>query len=173
MLDIEPGVTDFYQGENTFAEAHQRLLTEGFWLARASFQKHPRVAEATRERLAGHDIDFTLLPGNPTAVEAQYYRTRAHLTASGASARDLVCAWMIAMLNGDYGFAFDVAALVLDRGDDAAIGERLVALASAEMSRDPRVRSLERHRAVSARIPDGLRPLARKVRGLMSGDQES
>jgi hypothetical protein len=172
VLDIEPGVTDFYQGENTFAEAHASLQQQGFWLARAALQKHPRIAKATREQLDGRGIDFTLLPGNPTAVEAQYYRTRAHLATAGVDTRDAVCAWIIAMLNGDYGFAFDVAALVLNEPADVATAERLIALTTTAMEADPRVRALARRRGVSAMIPDGMRPLARKVQGLLGGDRD-
>jgi len=169
-LDIEPGVDAFYQGENTFAQSHAFLLDHGFWLTRAHLQRFPRIARETRERLSGRGIDFSLLPGNPTAVEAQYYRTRTHLMDADASLRDYVALWIIAMVNGDLGFAFDVAVAAGRRETSAEAF--LVEQTARHMVADSRVRGLRWRRAISSILPSGLRPVARRIRDALGNRQD-
>jgi len=124
VIDIEPGVTNFYEGENTFSQTHDALLKKGFWLSKINLQYNPRISKKTRERLASQAIDFKGLPGNPTAVEAQYFRTLEHLEYIHASQRDYLCHWLLAMLNSNYGFALDIAVLI--SAQDRKLGDSLV-----------------------------------------------
>lgn len=164
-VDIEPGVDEFYVAENTFTQAHDRLMSRGFWLADARFQRYPRLSLETRRWLASHGqpVDHTLIPGNPTAVEALYYRTLEHLEKT-ASARDLVCAWMIAMLGAHYGSALDVAVAFVTAQPDDPAGKWLVDTAVAQAESGPEARSLRTRRAAYKWTPEALRPLAQRLR---------
>jgi hypothetical protein len=56
-VDIEPGVIDFYEGENTFAPAHVYLVDDGFWLARANVQQFSRISKPCQTRTACGESD--------------------------------------------------------------------------------------------------------------------
>jgi hypothetical protein len=169
VLDIEPGVTDFYEGENTFSPAHSYLLENDFWLSRARFQKCARISKATREVLAPYGTELSLLPGNPTAVEAQYVRTLGHLVSTQAALRDCVCLWVLCMLNRNYGFALDVGIHVVEQDSDRQLGTLLVQQTLTEIERHARTRGSRLERVVKAWVPSTLHPLARKVRRRKSG----
>lgn len=162
VLDIEPGVTDFYQGENTFSQAHAYLLENGYWLSKASFQENPRISKSTRERLAPQNIDLQRLPGNPTAVEAQYCRTLAHLISINAGLRDYVCFWVLSMVNNNHGFALDVAAHLVERGLGDNIGTLLIRQTVAEMERQG-THTMTLKSMLKSWVPSALHPIAGKV----------
>lgn len=134
-IDIEPGVAPFYEGENTFAESHSALLTEGFWLSSIKLQNggFPRVQQSTRQALAGQllppqnqPIDFEQLPVSPTALEARYLRTLEHLTAVGADLADYVSLWVFALCDDKLGFALDVALHIKDNYTSYPVGTLLL-----------------------------------------------
>jgi hypothetical protein len=163
---VEPGVTDFYDGENIFTQVHAHLQESGFWLSKAIFQKNPRISVATREQLKSSRVDFALLSGNPTAVEAQYFRTLGDLESTQASIREYVCLWILAMLNSYHGFALDVGVRVIEQGLNKQIGALLVRQTLAEMGRH----SGKDHRlmkALKSVLPRQLRPIARKAIGVL------
>jgi hypothetical protein len=163
VLDIEPGVTDFYEGENTFSPAHSYLLENDFWLSKASFQKCPRISASTREKLASYGVDYSLVPGNPTAVEAQYFRTLGYVASTQASIRDCVCLWVLSMLNSNYGFALDVGVHVVEQGSNRRVGDLLIQQTLTQIERDQSARGSRLKRAVKSLVPSRLHPLARKV----------
>lgn len=168
VLDIEPGMVDFYEGENTFAPAHSYLLEHGWWLARGSFQKYPRSAKRTREALGGR-VDFDALPGNPTAIEAQYFRTTQHLAENGTTLRDLACLWIFAMQNRNFGFALDLA-VIAGKSHDAAIGEALVKATIGEIERRKKRPASFAKKFALAWIPAALHPLIKRLIGT-AGDE--
>jgi hypothetical protein len=169
VLDIEPGIMDFYEGENTFSPAHSYLLENDFWLSKASFQKYPRISKSTREKLASYRVDFSLLPGNPTAVEARYYRTLGHLVSTQASIRDCVCLWVLSMLNFNYGFALDVGVHVVEQGSNRQVGDLLIQQTLTEIERHASTRGSRLQRIVKPWVPSILHPLARKVLAAIRG----
>jgi hypothetical protein len=167
VLDVEPGVTDFYEHENTLAAAHQYILEQGFWLAKIAFQESVRISKRTRLRLAERAAMLVALPGNPTAAEAQYFRTIEHISRARPTPRDCVCLWVLSMLNGHYGFALDAASYMDDRWPDETTGTQLIDAVIDELAAmNPRARSgLES--LASAVTPGPLRPLARRVRRML------
>lgn len=165
VLDIEPGVIDFYEGENTFSPAHSYILENDFWLSKISFQKYPRISESTRKKLASYRVDFSLLPGSPTAAEAQYFRTLRHLLSTQASIRDCVCLWILSMLNSNYGFALDVGVYLIEQGSNKRVGDLLIQQTLTEIKRH----DIRLQRIVKSWVRSTLRPLARKVRVAIQG----
>jgi len=162
VLGIEPGVLDFYVGENTFAAAHARLVKDGYWLSRAAIQDSPRISKATRTKLVGERLDFDSLPASPTAIDAQYFRTLECLLARKAPVRDQVCIWVLAMVNDNLGFALDVAASLADSGAEGKLGEMLIQETIAEIRRRATA-SGPFWSTAKALVPRVLHPLARRL----------
>lgn len=134
-IDIEPGVSPFYEGENTFAESHRALLQEGFWLSSIKLQNggFPRVRQSTRQALSGQllqphnqPIDFEKLPVSPTALEARYLRTLEHLTSVDADLGDYISLWVFALCDDKLGFALDVALHIKDHYSSYPVGSLLL-----------------------------------------------
>ncbi len=134
-IDIEPGVSPFYEGENTFDESHRALLNEGFWLSSIKLQNggFPRVQQSTRQALSSQllqpqnqPINFEQLPVSPTALEARYLRTLEHLTSVGADLADYVSLWVFALCDDKLGFALDVALHIKDNYPSDPVGNLLL-----------------------------------------------
>jgi FkbM family methyltransferase len=185
VLDIEPGIMDFYKGENTFAPAHVYLLESGFWLSKVHLQQYARISKSTREILASRNIPLQKLPGSPTAVEATYYRTIEHLLSVEADLRDSACLWVFSMLSGTYGFALDIAVHIIGRGLNDSIGGLLLQETLAEIERYAQTQRKTRLQLLYAQmqrktrlqllssiakagLPQALHPYARKVLALLS-----
>jgi hypothetical protein len=132
-VDVEPGLIPFYEGENTFDQTHKALIQEGFWLANLNVQNFPRIKQSTRKTLWDNVqqqhaqlIDFERLPGSPTAIETRYLRTIEHLKSVNADLRDYVTLWVFALLDGKTGFAFDIAAALMDCPETEPMGRMLL-----------------------------------------------
>jgi hypothetical protein len=167
VLDIEPGIMDFYEGENTFAPAHIYLLESGFWLAKVHLQQYSRISKSTREMLTSRHIPLQKLPGSPTAVEATYCRTIDHLLSVEAHLRDYACLWVFSMLSGTYGFALDIAVHIIGRGLNDSIGELLLQETLGEIERYAQRKTLSS--IAKAVLPQALHPYGRKVWAALRG----
>ena len=167
-VDIEPGVIDFYHGENTMDQAHARMVQDGFWLAGSNMQLFPRVSKHTRTVLAGEGFDFMKLPGCPIAHEGTYLRTLASLAKRDHGLRDCVSLWVIALANKQLGFALDVALAAerTFRGDDRAglLRTHTVDLTRTYFSGQVPPASLARRL-----VPKALHPVAERMRSLLRG----
>jgi len=160
VLDVEPGMMNFYAGEDAFEDAHRQILRENYWLSSAHFQRYARVSAASRGRLEASGLDPQSLPKSPTAIEAQYFRTLAHVEASGSDVRDLVCVWALAMANGLHGFAMDIA---IGMEGQHPIGEKLALCTLAEI-RARQSRFGERIKRIAKRwIPASFHPRVAKI----------
>ena len=153
-LDVEPGLIDAYAGEDFFATAHARLVRDGWWLSDARVLGTVRVRRTSVERLRAHGVDETAIAAStrtsPGWVEARYLRTIEHLQRSGADARSYQLLSVFAMLDGQFGFAFDVA--------EAIDSEPLRAAAVAALKRNAAragARRLARRLPASVRLPLG------------------
>lgn len=167
-IDVEPGFLDFYEGENTFVEAHRVLVADGFWLSRLDLQTCPRVTRATRTALveAGDQeaLDaLTRVAGSPTAAEARYLRSIPHLEQRGSPPRDWALLWLFAMTDDRPGFALDVAARAAARPATADLGRTLL---DHTLRCLPRPTASERVRAALRRVVPA--PLRRGLRATMS-----
>ncbi len=115
-LDVEPGLIDAYVGEDLFVDAHRDLIQQGFWLSNLSVEGTPRVKTTTVSRLAAlhkKSVSFGLLGkavrNSPCWCEARYLRTAEWLVQTDSDPRDYVLLWVFAMLDGQPGFALDLA----------------------------------------------------------------
>ena len=115
-LDIEPGLIDAYEGEDTFTEAHAQLVKSGFWLAHLDVMGTARMKRTTLAWLRAEqpDLDSQALaaavPKSPGWTEARYLRTVESLRERGAPRRDYLLLWWFALTGGQLGFALDTAA---------------------------------------------------------------
>ena len=126
-VDLEPGLIHAYEGEDLFVETHRALTFEGFWLSRLPVHGSVRIGDAARKALPDSDARLSeavlgrVVRPSPGWVEARYFRTIASLTERNASARDYGLLWVFALLDGQQGFALDLALAYQDRfGEDNA-----------------------------------------------------
>ena len=112
-LDMEPGLIDAYVGEDLFVDAHKQLLRSGFWLSDLEVQGTVKMRSATLSRLKSMDPDLDKAVGSiknsPGWVNARYLRTAAWLAQGDFDKRDYALLWVFACLDGQVGFAGDLA----------------------------------------------------------------
>jgi hypothetical protein len=114
-VDIEPGLIDAYRGEDLFADAHPELLREGFWLSslevRGAVRMKRTTLQTTADLRAGLTADCVQrsVPPSPGWCEARYLRTIDSLVDRRAPERDYALLWVFAMIEGQLGFALDIA----------------------------------------------------------------
>lgn len=125
-VDVEPGVTAFYHGENTATELHKHMLEKGFWLADLTSQRFPRLSVETIRQLSLSEADVALLDRNPFALELRYFRTIEFLESRAFTVRDYVAMWLIAMANNHTAYAIEVAKAAPRRGLSAEAAQALV-----------------------------------------------
>lgn len=124
-VDLEPGLIHAYRGEDLFVDTHQAMLDDGFWLSNMAVRGTVRMQRATRKSLPeiharlNETIVGRAVRLSPAWVEARYFRTAESLGARQAPPRDYALLWVFALLDGQPGFALDLAlAYRLAFGDD-------------------------------------------------------
>jgi hypothetical protein len=121
-VDVEPGLIDAYVGEDLFIDAHRSLTKQGFWLSDLNVQGTVRLRAASVEGLrravggraaqdaqAGYALLEYSLKRTPCWCEARYLRTPEWLASHGLGEREYVLLWVFALVDGQAGFAWDVA----------------------------------------------------------------
>jgi hypothetical protein len=114
-LDIEPGLVDAYKGEDLFVDAHRELTGNGFWLSNLNVRGAVRIRRESLEEAGQKERSLTVnfleiaAKKSPAWCEARYLRNISSMTESNASKCDWALLWLIAMLDGQAGFALDVA----------------------------------------------------------------
>ena len=127
-VDIEPGLIKAYKGEDLFTDCHSWLIDQGFWMSRLEYQSYPKLRPETLDELSEHTgIDreqlMRRLPRAPTAVEGRYLREVAWLRDSAEGPAALVLASVFGLLDGQFGYAYDVASAYTERfGNDELAG---------------------------------------------------
>lgn len=114
-LDIEPGLIDAYQSEDLFCDAHRELTNNGFWLSNLKLEGAVRMRHATLNQMLVQDshlnrdrIEKSIRP-SPGWVEARYFRTMEWAREYKFSKEEYALLWVFALLDGQSGFAFDLA----------------------------------------------------------------
>lgn len=117
-LDVEPGLMPAYCEEDTFVKVHSSLLANGFWASKMNIKGSPRINQKTLRDLK-HKKGFmgTLIAmlgskENPHWCEARYLRTPEWVLEHGGGKRELLLLWIFAMLDSQYGFAYQVGICV-------------------------------------------------------------
>lgn len=130
-IDLEPGLIHAYRGEDLLVDAHRELLANGFWLSDLN------VAGTVRMQRANLPAALAMRPGldqkkimaavkrSPGWGEMRYLRTLASLQQSGADQRQYALLWVFALLDGQFGFAFDVGVACARHFGDDQIAQRL------------------------------------------------
>jgi hypothetical protein len=114
-LDLEPGLIDAYLGEDLFVDAHKRLLKSGFWLSDLQVQGTVKMRHSTLDRLkaleAAPAVDDAVraLRVSPGWVNSRYLRSLPWLAHGDFGKRDYSVLWVFACLDGQFGFACDLA----------------------------------------------------------------
>ncbi len=109
-IDTEPGLIDAYQGEDLYHAVDAFLRGKGFWLSDLRVQEYARVTPESLEEI--EDLAKRLKLGavgerikrSPTAAEARYLRD----PAACADRRVLVVLFVFALLDQQFGFAWDL-----------------------------------------------------------------
>jgi hypothetical protein len=145
-LDLEPGLIDAYVGEDLFVDAHKQLLKSGFWLSNLEVQGTVKMRSSTLSRLKSMDPDFALekavgsIKISPGWVNARYLRTLSWLAQGDFSKRDYVLLWVFACLDGQLGFAGDLAVEYEKRFGEDDTSRLMIAEAFQEIRRLSRPR---------------------------------
>ncbi|MBI4544595.1 MAG: hypothetical protein HY703_05350 [Gemmatimonadetes bacterium] len=165
-VDLEPGLIDAYQDEDLFIDAHRALVGHGYWLSDL------KVCGAVRMRRSSLAAARSLVPEldeqtleargkkSPAWCEARYLRTIASLRPGGGTRRDYVLLWVFATLDGQFGFAFDVALEYEQTFGADGVSERLKREALAQLAAPPHGRVA---RAARRLIPSPARRWARQL----------
>ena len=107
-VDIEPGLSEFYVGEDLFTALHPYLTSKGFWLSSIQVQGSVRMSPKVLEALEPSDEKRTSLQSSlkttPGWVEARYLRDVRTLTSKA----QYVKLWAFAVLDNQLGYAIDV-----------------------------------------------------------------
>jgi hypothetical protein len=132
IVDLEPGLDEWYVGEDQYIEVHRRMLEDGYWLADLEVGGSPRLRPETLEtelkpRRAAHRLLYQLaLKRNPTYVNARYMRRLDFFASERVGAAQLVRAWAGALAAESAGFALDLAVVHRNRFGDGVMSRRLL-----------------------------------------------
>lgn len=168
-LDVEPGLIRAYEGEDSFVETHRRLSAEGWWLSRMDVRGTVRMHRSSLPRLAaklpgaGDAFIHRTVRSSPAWVEARYLRTCRWLVEQELGRREWVLLWVFSVLDGQLGFAFDVAGELLARQGLEETGALLEGETCALLRRAHRRRLVER---IAGRL---VRPVRRLWSRLSDG----
>jgi len=163
-VDVEPGLIGAYCGEDLFSEVHEEMVDNGFWLSDLHVKGAVRLRVSTARAFpGGADIDglASALRKSPGWVEARYLRQPQWLAESGCGPREYLVSWVFALLDGQAGFALDLAAEYRQKFPSDPLTERL----TRETLR--RTAGAFRRATVLGKLARGVRKLRRW--GLHSG----
>lgn len=113
-LDVEPGLIDAYRGEDLFVDAHAYLTRHGFWLSNLNVCGAVRIrATSLKAALPEESIHYSYaekgLKKSPGWCEARYLRTLDSLAESRGGPAEYALLWIFSIVDGQVGFALDVA----------------------------------------------------------------
>ena len=113
-VDIEPSLVSCYEGEDLFVDSHRYLSQNGFWLANLNIGRVARIRKSTLDAIVPNPsmqqiFAHRKLTKSPVWCEARYLRTLESLAQTHCDPREYILLWTFAMLDGQFGFALDVA----------------------------------------------------------------
>lgn len=129
-LDLEPGLIDAYEGEDLFVDSHRTVVRQGFWLSNVRIGQAVRMRHSTLRAIEPRHADVTPVTietgvrGTPAWVEARYLRTIEWVVARSGP-HDLPLLWVFAVLDGQIGFALDVAVAYREHAGPGAMADLL------------------------------------------------
>ncbi len=111
VAEFEPGIIDAYVGEDKLWSLLAYMDTLPFWMQSFTVRGSQRIhIEVARAKLTGLDRKLVrfLLPTSPGWGEVSYCNTFAS-DGSSLDKRDYLLGWVFAMIEGQYGFALEIA----------------------------------------------------------------
>ncbi len=114
-VDIEPGLVEIYKREDLFADVHQDFLHNGFWLTDVNVGRFIRMRRSSLdiansiETMIDDAFIQETVKASPTYLEARYFRTLEWLAENSFSRREYALLWVFAVLDEQFGFAFDLS----------------------------------------------------------------
>lgn len=154
-IDVEPGLQANYLNEDTFDEIQAVLLQRGYWLTDLRVLGAQRIQPKTYGLLplnTAHDLQARL-KSSPLWVEARYLRTIESLEDEDSLTYCIL--WIFSMLDGQRGFALDIAAAYQARFGSDKIST-LLRNGALEMPFSPR-------RWLATHTPSALRSIIRRL----------
>jgi hypothetical protein len=138
-VDVEPGLIDAYEGEDLFVDTHRALVASGFWLSSLNVRGAVRMAPGSVTHAQRHWPGMSArkvsraVRSSPGWCEASYLRSLTSLQAGG-KVRQYVLLWVFAVMQEQYGYAFDVA-LACGSAGHTELSESLQAETARRMRR--------------------------------------
>ncbi len=126
-VDIEPGLMPAYHGEDFFNQAHESLITQGFWLSDLTIGGCPRIHQNSINKIIHtKKTDAWMsclgaLPSSPYCCEARYLRSIEWLESHNSDGRDYLLLCVFALIDGKIGYALDVVDAYKHKTNDSNI----------------------------------------------------
>lgn len=137
-VDIEPGLIDVYKKEDTFVAAHQALVDEGFWLSNIDILGSQRLRKLVLPDLAktvglSKNLTSKALRASPGWCEARYFRPIGYFDTVSNPQRSLLLAWAFAIVDAQYGYAFELQRMYQLNYSDTDTISQMTAILRSEM----------------------------------------
>ena len=112
VAEFEPGILDAYRGEDKFYSVMEFMETQPFWMSDLQVRGTQRISKRSLQACIpgynGSYLDTMPCKTAPGWVEIMYFNTFANGTGCLAP-RDYLLGWIFALIEGQYGFALDIA----------------------------------------------------------------
>lgn len=170
-VDMEPGLLDAYRGEDLFVDVHRQLKAEGFWLSHLNVLGVPRISrsamQALKIRTSGGlpSLASGALRTSPGWCEARYLRTTEWFAANDYGERELILAWIFALIDKQYGHALDIATAASTALSNRALAATLWNGAAALLRR-PEANATHEFASFSRRVARKVGRVGRRILGL-------
>ncbi len=141
-IDIEPGLIDAYIGEDLFIDAHRQLIKDGFWLSNLNVKGSARISAANLPLVRQATGGFSQVQieravrQSPGWCEARYLRTLPALATIAAQQRSYLLLWCFAMIDKQFGYAFDIGVEFGHRFADAGLAQQMQQAATKQIRSD-------------------------------------
>lgn len=141
-IDIEPGLIDAYIGEDLFIDAHRQLIKDGFWLSNLNVKGSTRISVANLPLAQQATGGFSQVQieravrQSPGWCEARYLRTLPALATIAAQQRSYLLLWCFAMIDKQFGYAFDIGVEFGHRFADAGLAQQMQQAATNQIRSD-------------------------------------
>jgi hypothetical protein len=112
VAEFEPGILDAYRGEDKLYNVMQFMDTQPFWMSDLQVRGTQRISKRSLQAcIPGYDgsyLDTLPCKTAPGWAEIMYFNTFANDTGC-LDPRDYLLGWIFALIEGQHGFALDIA----------------------------------------------------------------
>jgi len=112
VAEFEPGILDAYKDEDKLHSVMEFMDRQPFWMSDLRVRGTQRISKRSLQAcLAGYDgsyLDTLACKTAPGWAEVTYFNTFADIHKD-LEPRDYLLGWVFALIEGQYGFALDIA----------------------------------------------------------------